>query len=104
MNRRLVYLSRATKNLRDIAHYIGVAAGRRSIGSAYVQKLRVRCLLLADLPGIVGRPRDDLVPGLRSVPNGNYLIFFRYAGDRLEIVSIRHAARDLATFDEAASD
>ena len=32
---------------------------------------------------------------VRSTPHGSHVIFFRYIGDSLEIVSILHGSRDL---------
>ncbi len=50
---------------------------------------------------MMGRPRPELRPDLRSFPFGNYVIFFRYLEDTLEVVSILHAHRDIERiFDE----
>ena len=43
----------------------------------------------------MGRPRDELAPGLRSVAFRNYVIFFRYREDRFEVVSILEGHRDI---------
>jgi toxin ParE1/3/4 len=42
-----------------------------------------------------GRRRDDLHPGLRSFPFGDYLIFYRVAKPGVHIVRVIHGARDL---------
>ena len=45
--------------------------------------------------------RDDLSPGLRSIPHGNYLIFYRLMNNGIEIVRVLHGSRDLPSqFDE----
>ena len=46
----------------------------------------------------MGRPRTDLRPDLRSYPYGNYVIFFRYLDDTLEVVNILQGHRDIETF------
>jgi len=43
----------------------------------------------------MGRTRDELVPGLRSLPFGRYVIFYRALDDGSEIVRVLHGARDL---------
>lgn len=58
-------------------------------------------LLLREFPA-AGRARDDLRPGLRTWPVGDYLIFYRVDPDALSILRIFHGSRDLpAHFDDA---
>ena len=56
------------------------------------------CGLLADNPAM-GRRRDDLAAGLRSFPDGKYLIIYRAMRgvEGVEIVRIVLGARDLAS-------
>jgi toxin ParE1/3/4 len=53
--------------------------------------------LLAAQPGI-GRRRDDLKPGLGSIPEGNYRIYYDQGRGRVNIVTTRHAARQEKNF------
>ena len=53
--------------------------------------------LLAAQPGI-GRRRDELKPGLRSIPEGNYRIYYNQGRGKVNIVTIRHAARQEKNF------
>ena len=46
----------------------------------------------------MGRPRTELRPDLRSHPYGNYMIFFRYGDDELEIVKVLEGHRDIKAF------
>lgn len=51
-------------------------------------------------PVILGRQRPELLPDLRSVPSGNFLIFIRYtpadsACDTVEVVNILNGRRDI---------
>jgi toxin ParE1/3/4 len=59
--------------------------------------LRAQCQKLASLPGEIGRPRLDLQDGMRSFPFRGYVIFFRYAGERFEVVAILESHRDVGS-------
>ena len=50
---------------------------------------------LADMPRM-GRLRADIAPGLRSVPVGSYILFYREVDDGVQIVRVIHGARDIA--------
>ena len=43
----------------------------------------------------MGRARDELRPGLRSIVVGDYLLFYRVTDDAVEIVRFLHGSRDL---------
>ncbi|MBF0178064.1 MAG: type II toxin-antitoxin system RelE/ParE family toxin [Magnetococcales bacterium] len=43
---------------------------------------------------MVGRPRDDLAPNLRSFAVGRYVIFYREATSGIEVLRFIHGARD----------
>lgn len=103
--RRLVIGRAALDDLKDIARNVGRMAQNRRTGAGMARWLRGECERLALLPGALGRPRPEFAPGLRSFVAGRYLIFFRYAADRLEIVAIVHGARDLpAVFADRKDD
>jgi toxin ParE1/3/4 len=87
---RLIFTHAAHANLIEIANYIE--------GSSGSPALVERCEHLAELPGVLGRPRPELLPDLRSTPHGNYVIFFRYVDDALEVVNILEGHRDIAAF------
>ena len=44
---------------------------------------------------LAGRPRDDLVPGLRSFVVRPYVAFYRVAEDTIEVVRVLHGSRDI---------
>jgi plasmid stabilization system protein ParE len=46
----------------------------------------------------MGRARPELRADLRSHSYRNYLIFFRYIGDVIEIVNVLEAHRDISAF------
>src|SRR5437870_2491556 len=53
-----------------------------------------RCSLLGQLPQM-GRTREDLGPGLRSVVVERYVLFYRVTATAVEVLRILHGARDI---------
>jgi plasmid stabilization system protein ParE len=95
---RLRYLSGARSDLEQIYLYIRNKSGSGTVALHFVQRLRAKCTELANAPIQMGRPRPELRSGLRSHPYENYVIFFRYLGETLEIVNILEGHRDLDSF------
>lgn len=46
----------------------------------------------------MGKERPELAPNLRSIAFENYLIFFQYTRDRLEVVNIIEGHRDVPQY------
>ena len=88
----LRFSERARYDLIEIGNFI--ARDDTAAAAQFVSELEKRCLLLAARP-FAGRARDELIPGLRSVPHGRYVIFYRPTEDRVQIVRVLHGARDL---------
>jgi toxin ParE1/3/4 len=95
--RRLTYLASARRDLTHILDYISRTSGNLTIGRRFVDALRQQCRRLASLPGTLGHPRPELRPDTRSFAFKNYVIFFRYEGDTLEVVNILEGHRDIVT-------
>lgn len=93
--RKLVYLASVRADLVAILAYIAEASGSLAVANGFIDQLRDRCRQLASKPGILGRPRPELRPDVRSVAHKGYVIFFRYVGDRLEVVNILDGHRDI---------
>jgi len=96
--RRATFLASAQRDLVDIFTHIAEASASLSIARGYVRRLRDHCHHLAGLPGQMGRPRPELMEGIRSTVFGNHVIFFRYTGGRFEVVNVLHGHRDIETF------
>ena len=48
---------------------------------------------------LTGRPRDELLPGLRSYfIRPRHTVFYRVMGEHLEVAHVLHHARDLSRF------
>jgi toxin ParE1/3/4 len=46
----------------------------------------------------MGISRDELHPGLRSLPVGKYLIFYTLIPDGIEVVRLLHGMMDIDAF------
>ena len=64
----------------------------------FARELRGKCRNLARATIQMGRSRAELRPDLRSHPHGNYVIFFRYVSDALEVVNVLEGHRDVEAF------
>ena len=82
----------AEQDYRDIWRYI--AADNPDAADRLLLRIDSKLELYADNPGI-GTARDNLAPGLRSFPVGNYLVFYRIVPDGIELVRVLHGSRDL---------
>jgi toxin ParE1/3/4 len=100
--RRLIYRTSAREDLGEILGYITRETRDRKVGAAFVAKLRAQCEKLSQFDATLGTARPELLPDIRSTPYQNYVIYFRYLGDRVEIVNILSASRDAdALFSDA---
>ena len=58
-----------------------------------MDRFRQKFAMLARQP-LIGEACDDLRPGLRLVPLGNYVIYYRVDDDHVTIVRVLHGGRD----------
>lgn len=84
--------SKAAKDLIDIAVF--VAADDPRAADQLLDIFDAKCRMLVGQPEL-GVLRKDLAPGLRFLPVGNYLIFYRVIPDGIEVIRVLHGARDL---------
>jgi toxin ParE1/3/4 len=56
--------------------------------------LEAQCTLLATQP-YIGRPRDDLMPGIRSVVVEWYIVFYEPSDDQILVHRIIHSSRNI---------
>jgi toxin ParE1/3/4 len=89
---RIIRTPQAKQDVAEIWLYI--AERNFPAAEALLEEFDRALKLLASVPG-VGTARDDLSPGLRSYPVGNYLILFRKARGGIEVARIMHGARNL---------
>lgn len=66
----------------------------------FVDTIVDHCINVARSNFQLGRERSELGASIRCLPHRKYLIFFRYSGDRLEVVRVVEGHRDVdALFD-----
>lgn len=73
--------------LHSIAHH------GQAVGEAYVRAISAVLDRLSAYPEI-GSARDDLKPGLRSLPSGQHRIFYVVQSDGLVVIRVLHKAMD----------
>jgi toxin ParE1/3/4 len=85
---------------RDILMiWSSIAESNETAADRFVDALTRRFRLLGENP-YAGRTRDELRPGYRSFPVGEYLIFYQVMEPGIRIMHILHGRRDLASFFE----
>ena len=62
----------------------------------WVDELNEKFALWVTQP-MMGRDRQELAPGIRSLPFGRYVVFFQPLIDGIDIVRVLHSSRDLDT-------
>ena len=90
----VVFAISADDDLNAIFDWVDGEAGP-AVAQAYLMRLYGACLRLAIFPNR-GRRRDDLAPGVRTIPfERKAVIAYRVEGDRIHILRIVHHGRDL---------
>ena len=89
-------MARVTKSRparRDIDQITSYIAGRDGVHPAvrWLSDLTTFFDRIVGAPGM-GTSRDKVIAGLRSVPFGDYLVFFRKKRAGIEIVRVIHGA------------
>ncbi len=65
----------------------------------WVDRLDEKLALWATQP-MMGRARDELATGIRSLAFGRYVVFFEPLPDGIDVVRVLHGSRDIdASFD-----
>ena len=90
--KKIKVANRAELDLVEIGDFI--AKDSLLNANRFVQKLRKNFITLKRQPHI-GRSREDLSPGLRSIYFGRYVIFYRISENYIEIARVIHSARDI---------
>ncbi len=85
--------AQAHLDLLEIWLYI-TENGDMAVADRFLDSLQNTCLTLAGSPGM-GRLRTELAPDLRSFPVGEYVIFYRPAGEGIDLVRVLHGKRDI---------
>jgi toxin ParE1/3/4 len=93
--RLLVWAPAAKKDLRNLwRHYSKVASPE--IADKLAGEIEAASNRLRSHP-LLGRARDEVAPGLRSLLVHPYAVFYRTKNDGVEIVRVLHEHQDFAT-------
>lgn len=85
----------ADSDLDDIWYYVATGSGSLDTADRLIDSITDRFFLLANRPH-VGRTRDeDLCPGLRSFPVGEYVIIYRIQNDDVLILRVLRGSRNM---------
>ena len=89
---RVVRRPLAETDILEIWDYI--AGDSLAAADRWVERLDEQFGLLAAQPKM-GRPRDELAPGVRSFPVDRYTVFYVPLDDGIDVVRVLHGARDI---------
>lgn len=100
---KVIYRPEALNDLRQL--YIDIADMSQSHVTAnrFVKRIMTRCRKIGDAPN-GGRPRDDLEPGLRTVPFEHSAVIAYHVTDAVEIVNVFYGGRDYEALFRAGDD
>ncbi|MGH9524196.1 MAG: type II toxin-antitoxin system RelE/ParE family toxin [Terriglobales bacterium] len=82
----------ADEDIVDIWTYI--ADDNSTAADRLLKTFESTFAMLARRP-LLGRSRDELLPGLRSFPVGNYVVFYHRIKGGVSIIHVMSAARDV---------
>jgi toxin ParE1/3/4 len=92
----LRYRPTALADLENIFRSVLRVSASPVTARRYIARIRERCRRITLLP-LAGRPRDDLAPGLRTVPfERRAVIVYRIIGETVEVTNVFHGGRDYA--------
>ncbi len=87
----------AEKDLEDI--YDHIAENNPEAAYRMIQAIETRLDAIVAMPN-VGKKRDEFFKGIRSLAEGNYVIFYKNITAGILIVRVVHSKRDLNQFFE----
>lgn len=94
---KVEYRESASGDLAAIFRHIAEASGSPDIALKFVLRIEDRCQNIGNAPR-GGRPRDDIAPGLRTVPfEHSAVIAYLVSDDLVRIVNIFYGGRDYET-------
>lgn len=82
----------AEADLEEIGDFIALGNPRRAV--TFIGEMWAKCQRLGQTPGL-GTARLELGDGVRMLPHGRYLIFYREHDGAIRIERVMHGARDI---------
>ncbi|MBT9293116.1 type II toxin-antitoxin system RelE/ParE family toxin [Prosthecodimorpha staleyi] len=91
---KVSYRPESEADLLQIYRWVLDLSRSRAIARGFVRRIRDRCERIGNVP-LGGRPRDDLEPGLRTVPfEKSAVIAYKVEADRVRITNVFYGGRD----------
>lgn len=87
------YRPEALADLQSIFWFIVENGGSESTAQRFVERIMARCRKIGDVP-FGGRPRDDLFPGLRTVPFERSAVIAYRVHQVVEVTNVFYGGRD----------
>ncbi len=84
----------AIQDIEEIADYIATRSGLNR-SEKFLEKLNAKFLQLTQFPNL-GRQRDEIFPGIRSLSMETYLILYLPIGQDIEIFRVVSGYQDLS--------
>jgi toxin ParE1/3/4 len=89
----VTYRPEAIDDLKQIHTDIAILSQSRAVANKFTERMMARCRKIGDAPR-GGRSRDDLYPGLRTVPFERSAIIAYVVTEVVEITNIFHSRED----------
>ncbi|HEY9627387.1 MAG TPA: type II toxin-antitoxin system RelE/ParE family toxin [Coleofasciculaceae cyanobacterium] len=83
----------AVRDIEAIADYIASQSGLEQ-GDRWLAKLEAKFVKIAQFPKL-GRQRDEILPGLRSLSVESYLVFYTVSQSGVDILRVISGYRNL---------
>lgn len=91
---RVVLREEAIADLVEIYNFIAEKSGLPEQAMRFIERIRARCERIGDVPR-GGRMRDDLAPGLRTVPfERSAVIAYMVEENTVRVTNIFYGGRD----------
>ncbi|GGF76857.1 plasmid stabilization protein [Terasakiella brassicae] len=89
---KVVFSPLSESDLEDIGDFIAADNPHRAV--SFIREMRERCQKIAATPDAAPL-REDIMPNVRMVVHGNYLIFYCIVEQDVRIERILHSARNI---------
>jgi toxin ParE1/3/4 len=76
-------------------YYVAKESGSVELADRLIDSITQRFLMLSRNPRLVRRRDEELRPGLRSFPAGQYVIVYRIDGEDVLILQVVRGSRDI---------
>ncbi|MGE0753152.1 MAG: type II toxin-antitoxin system RelE/ParE family toxin [Variibacter sp.] len=93
--REFVWSLPAERDLEEVWDYLAFEASI-GVAQARMDAIERHAGTLLQHP-FIGRPRDDLRPGVRGILITPHVLFYRVHADVIEILRVIHSSRDVET-------